>query len=46
MITFRVAYGSLMFVKFEREKAIALLAQGQAIIPMWLETIHQKLHKS
>ncbi|MGL5833281.1 MAG: MerR family transcriptional regulator [Waterburya sp.] len=34
---------SLVLEKFDREKAIALLDKGQVVIPIWLETIHQKL---
>ena len=34
---------SLVLEEFDREKAIALLNKGQAVIPIWLETIHQKL---
>lgn len=35
--------GSLVLEKFDREKAIALLDKGQAVIPIWLEIIHHKL---
>ncbi|MDJ0574405.1 MAG: hypothetical protein QNJ65_04480 [Xenococcaceae cyanobacterium MO_234.B1] len=31
--------------KLDREKAIAFLDKGQAVIPIWLDTIHQKLQK-
>ena len=34
---------SLVLEEFNREKAIALLDKGQAVIPIWLETIHQKI---
>ena len=34
---------SLVLEKFDREKAIALLDKGQAIIPIWLEIIHNRL---
>ena len=36
---------SLVLEKFDREKAIALLDKGQAVIPIWLETIFNKLEK-
>ena len=36
---------SLNLEEFDREKAIALLDRGQAVIPIWLETIHQNLSK-
>lgn len=35
--------GSLVLEEFDREKAIALLDKGQAVIPIWLETIHQRI---
>lgn len=34
---------SLVLKEFDRKEAIALLDKGQAIIPIWLEKIHQKL---
>lgn len=34
---------SLVLEEFDREKAIALLDKGQAIIPIWLEIIHDRL---
>jgi DNA-binding transcriptional MerR regulator len=34
---------SLVLEEFDREKAIASLDKGQAVIPIWLETIHQKI---
>ncbi|MGL6340018.1 MAG: MerR family transcriptional regulator [Waterburya sp.] len=34
---------SLVLEEFDREKAIALLDKGQAVIPIWLEIIHHKL---
>lgn len=34
---------SLILAEFDREKAIALIDKGQAVVPIWLETIHQKL---
>ena len=37
--------GSLVLEEFDREKAIALLDKGQAVIPIWLETIHNKLDR-
>lgn len=37
---------SLILEKFDRERAIALLDKGQAVIPIWLELIHQKLQTS
>ncbi len=35
--------GSLVLEELDREKAIALLDKGQAVIPIWLETIHQRI---
>ncbi len=35
----------LVLETFDMEEAIALLDKGQAVIPIWLETIHQKLEK-
>jgi DNA-binding transcriptional MerR regulator len=35
--------GSLVFEEFDKEKAIALLDKGQAVIPIWLEIIHHRL---
>lgn len=34
---------SLVLDEFDREKAIASLDKGQAVITIWLNTIHQKL---
>jgi hypothetical protein len=34
---------SLSLVEFDMEKAIASLKAGQPIIPVWLDTIHQRL---
>jgi DNA-binding transcriptional MerR regulator len=34
---------SLVLEEFDREKAIALLDNGQAVIPIWLDIILQKL---
>jgi DNA-binding transcriptional MerR regulator len=34
---------SLILEEFDREKAIALLDNGQAVIPIWLETVHNRL---
>ena len=36
---------SLVLEEFGRDKAIAYLDKGQAVIPIWLETIHNKLDK-
>jgi DNA-binding transcriptional MerR regulator len=36
---------SLELVEFEREKAIASLDKGQAVIPIWLDKIHLQLQK-
>ena len=33
----------LFLMEFDRGKAIALLDKGQAIIPIWLESIHKRL---
>jgi hypothetical protein len=33
---------SLELVEFDREKAIASFDKGQAVISIWLDTIHQK----
>jgi DNA-binding transcriptional MerR regulator len=37
------ATASLVLKEFDRARAIALLDKGQAVIPIWLEIIHQKL---
>ncbi|MEB3310908.1 MAG: MerR family transcriptional regulator [Snowella sp.] len=37
--------GILDLVKFDREQAIAFLDNGQPIIPLWLDLIHQKLQQ-
>lgn len=34
---------SLVLEEFEREKAIAHLEKGEAVIPIWLESIHDRL---
>jgi DNA-binding transcriptional MerR regulator len=34
---------SLFLEEFDREKAIALINKGQAVIPIWLDKIHRKL---
>ena len=34
---------SLVLEEFDRARAIALLDRGQAVIPIWLDTIHQRL---
>jgi MerR HTH family regulatory protein len=34
---------SLILEEFDRAKAIALLDNGQAVIPIWLETVHNRL---
>lgn len=34
---------SLILQEFDRDNAIALLDKGQAVIPIWLEKIHQIL---
>ncbi len=34
---------SLFLEEFDREKAIALIDKGQAVIPIWLDIILQKL---
>jgi hypothetical protein len=34
---------SLFLEEFDREKAIALIDKGQAVIPIWLEIIHHRL---
>ena len=34
---------SLVLEEFDREQAIASLDQGQAVIPIWLDTVHQML---
>ena len=34
----------LVLEKFDRDKAIALLDKGQAVIPIWLEIIHNQLN--
>jgi DNA-binding transcriptional MerR regulator len=35
--------GDLGLERFERENAIALIDQGQAVIPLWLDRIYEKL---
>jgi DNA-binding transcriptional MerR regulator len=37
------ATASLVLIEFDREKAIALLDKGQAVIPIWLDNIHDQL---
>lgn len=37
---------SLILQEFDRDNAIALLDKGQAVIPIWLEKIHQNLFNS
>ncbi len=37
--------GILDLIEFEREQAIAFLDNGQPIIPLWLDLIHQKLQQ-
>ena len=34
---------SLLLEEFDRDKAMALLNKGQAVIPIWLEKIYLKL---
>jgi hypothetical protein len=34
---------SLELVEFDRELAIASMDRGQAVIPIWLDTIHHRL---
>jgi hypothetical protein len=34
---------SLVLEEFDREKAIALLDKGEAVIPIWLDIIHRQL---
>ena len=34
---------SLVLEEFDRQKAVALLDKGQAVIPIWLEIIHDRL---
>ena len=34
---------TLELLEFEREKAIASLDKGQAVIPIWLDEIHHQL---
>jgi len=36
---------SLQLVEFDMEKAIASLKAGEPLIPVWLDTIHQRLHQ-
>ncbi|MGF1489436.1 MAG: MerR family transcriptional regulator [Prochloraceae cyanobacterium] len=35
--------GSLILLEFDREEAIVLLDKGLAVIPVWLDKIHQQL---
>ena len=37
--------GILDLIEFEREQAIAFLDNGQPIIPLWLDLLHQKLQQ-
>ncbi|MDJ0898786.1 MAG: hypothetical protein QNJ55_08235 [Xenococcus sp. MO_188.B8] len=39
------SYFKLVLEEFDREKAIAFLDKGKAVIPIWLDEIHQKLIK-
>ena len=34
---------SVSLVEFDRERAIASLDEGKAVIPVWLDVIYQKL---
>lgn len=43
MLCWNAKKRSLVLEEFDREKAIALLDKGQAIIPIWLEIIHDRL---
>jgi DNA-binding transcriptional MerR regulator len=36
---------SLSLVEFDRERAIASLDEGKAVIPVWLDVIYEKLQK-
>jgi hypothetical protein len=45
MLVFDASEGILKLRDFEREKAIAFLAQGLSVIPLWLDEIYQDLHK-
>ena len=36
---------SLVLKEFDKEKAIAILDRGQAVIPIWLERIHLKIRR-
>ena len=46
MLRWDIDYRKLVLEKYEREKAIALLDKGQAVIPIWLDTIHHALNQS
>jgi DNA-binding transcriptional MerR regulator len=35
--------GKMSLLSYEREKAIALLEQGKAIVPLWIDQIHREL---
>jgi hypothetical protein len=37
--------GDLKLERFDRENAIALIEQGKAIIPLWLDEIDQELQE-
>ncbi|ACK66237.1 putative transcriptional regulator, MerR family [Rippkaea orientalis PCC 8801] len=46
MLVFDTSEGILKLKDFERESAIAFLDRGEAIIPLWLEQIHQQLNQT
>ena len=43
MLSWDLDMRSLILEEFDREQAIAYLDKGQAVIPIWLDEIHQKL---
>ena len=43
MLRWDIDMRSLVLEKFDRKKAIAHLEQGEAVIPVWLESIHDRL---
>lgn len=40
---FKISLALFILEEFDKEKAIALLDKGQAVITIWLEKIHHSL---
>lgn len=45
MLVLDCSKGLLKFKDFERESAIASLDKGEAIVPLWLDRIYQRLNQ-